>query len=371
MRSVCKLLLAGFLSIATLIAAPMFTVTDLGSLAGPDGFSVAAAVNNLGQVTGFSAVGAEMHAFFWDGAQMVDLGTLGGALSFGYGLNNLGHVTGDSDALNGDILAYIWDGTSMQSIGTLGGVYSSGVGINDSGHATGESDLGDTIDSGTGDTIPGETHAYLWNGTTMQDLGTLGGSYSHGHAINAGGWVTGWSEIACGCSRAFIWDGTQMIDLGTLTGGDESYGYAINDAGHVAGYATDSNFDEHAFYWDGTTMHDLGALDGFESRAFGINNAGQIVGSIDGGRGFYWDGTAMWDLNNLLANQPGWYIFDAQSINESGQIAATGIYIDPNAVSSGAPHALLLTPASEVPEPGTWGMMLGGAAVLAFLKRRR
>ncbi len=349
-----RLLLGAFAVLAPLAAAPMFTVVDLGSLDGPGGFSLATAVNSFGQVTGLSSVNGEVHAFFWDGTQMNDLGHLGGGMSFGWGLNNLGRVAGDSNDANGNTLAFVWNGSTMQSIGTLGGSYSSAIGINDSGHATGESDLSDDVDT--------ETHAFYWNGATMQDLGTLGGTFSHGHAINNAGWVTGWSEIACGCVRAFIWDGTQMVDLGTLTGGDESFGLAINDLGHVAGYATDVNFDEHAFYWDGTTMHDLGALDGYASKAFGINNAGQIVGSIDGSRGFYWDGNAMWDLNDLLGPDSTTYILDAQSINSSGQIAAT-------AMIDGVPHAVLLTPTSEVPEPGTWALMLSATAVLVYRRR--
>ena len=41
-------------------------------------------------------------------------------------------------------------------------------------------------------------HAFLWDGTTMLDFGTLGGAYSHGFAINASGQVTGFSSTADG-----------------------------------------------------------------------------------------------------------------------------------------------------------------------------
>ena len=53
----------------------------------------------------------------------------------------------------------------MQDLGTLGGTYSVGFAINDSGQVTGTADTAD----GAAD------HAFLWDGTTMQDLGTLGG----------------------------------------------------------------------------------------------------------------------------------------------------------------------------------------------------
>ena len=63
------------------------------------------------------------------------------------------------------------------------------------------------------------SHAFLWDGTTMQDLGTLGGSYSGGLAINASGQVTGIATTASDAvTHAFLWDGTTMQDLGTLGG---------------------------------------------------------------------------------------------------------------------------------------------------------
>ena len=52
----------------------------------------------------------------------------------------------------------------------------------------------------------------------MQDLGTLGGSDSFGVAINASGQVTGHADTAGGAAHAFLWDGTTMLDLGTLGG---------------------------------------------------------------------------------------------------------------------------------------------------------
>ncbi len=74
----------------------------------------------------------------------------------------------------------------MQDLGTLGGSYSEGVAINDSGQVTGYADT-------AGDAA---RHAFLWDGTTMQDLGTLGGTRSEGVAINASGQVTGCSVTA-------------------------------------------------------------------------------------------------------------------------------------------------------------------------------
>ena len=72
---------------------------------------------------------------------------------------------------------------------------------------------------------------------TILDLGTLGGTYSHGLAINTAGQVTGNASLPGDSSiHAFRSDGTTMTDLGNL-GGASSYSAAINTAGQVTGYA--------------------------------------------------------------------------------------------------------------------------------------
>ena len=88
--------------------------------------------------------------------------------SFGYAINDAGWVTGDVTPALGEVAvhAFVWNGKTMRDLGTLGGEFSNGSAINNAGSVTGSST-----------TATGEFHAFLWDGKTMRDLGTLGGSY--------------------------------------------------------------------------------------------------------------------------------------------------------------------------------------------------
>jgi probable HAF family extracellular repeat protein len=173
----------------------------------------------------------------------------------------------------------------MQDLGTLDGDTSFGLAINDSAEVTG---YFCTTGPGSGSNCGTPPHAFLYNGTTMQDLGTLGGNVSEGEAINNNGEVAGWSSIdSNGPVHAFLYNGTTMQDLGTL-GGPESFGYGINDLGDVVGWSQtgDPSDPDHIFLYKDGTMFDVSKLivptDPLFgkvklSSATGINNTGQIV----------------------------------------------------------------------------------------------
>src|SRR5205085_3220595 len=108
--------------------------------------------------------------------------------------------------------------------------------------------------------------------------------------------------------HSFLYSGGTMTDLGFNTA------YGINNAGQVVGSAFGSySINVHAFISSGGQMTDLGTLDGGvgESQAYGINNAGQVVGFTatyaDGyAHPFLWtQGQGMIDLGLLPGGNQG------------------------------------------------------------------
>jgi probable HAF family extracellular repeat protein len=106
---------------------------------------------------------------------------------------------------------------------------------------------------------------------------------SEAYGINAAGQMVGGYRNSSGQERAFLWDGTTMQDLGTL-GGQGALATASSATGQAVGCAQTSTGAWHPFLYQNGTMHDLGLPPGLtQACAYSVNQHGQIVGGDDVG----------------------------------------------------------------------------------------
>jgi probable HAF family extracellular repeat protein len=226
---------------------------DLGTLGGTD--SAAFYINERGQIAGWSFTNTTVNPttgtptvapFLWENGKMLDLGTLGGTFGAANALNNRGQVAGFSD-LSEDSTEhpFLWsEREGMKDLGTLGGTFGHANYINDAGEVVGTA-------TPTGDPFG---RAFLWCNGVMTDLGTLGTDPdSEAYAVNLKGQVVGITGVFGVVDHlAFLWeDGGPMVDLNTLIPPTPSlqltHALYINDRGEIAAEGNFTNGDFHAF----------------------------------------------------------------------------------------------------------------------------
>lgn len=330
------------------ICSPIYTATELDIWSG-------AAINSSGEVAGFNYPYVNVsHTVIWNSSGVADLG-VGGVQSEAQGINDLGAVVGSS-GFGQQEHAALWQSGNLVDLGTLGGPFSIAQDINNIGQIVGAAEN------------TGLPHAFLYTNGTMQDLGTLGGDYSFANSVNDSGDVVGWSWEADtgGAHHPFLYSGGVMVDLGSGVGTGSANG--INNAGEIVG-----DLQGEATLWYNGTATSLGLLGGTTSGASAINNYGEIVGSAQtasGNRAFVYVDGVMYDLNSLITGVSGVMFDSASAVNDSGQIVVDAVR-ESDGQSLGA---FLLTPTSATPEPATGLTLTGSMAVFflaGFIRRQR
>jgi probable HAF family extracellular repeat protein len=213
-----------------------YTVVQLGTLGGSE--SRAYDVNDTNQVVGWSSnAGAQDRAFLWedvngndlsDAGEMIDLGTLGGGGSRALAVNNAGQVVGSADTATGELRAFLWQDLNGNRV----------------------SDPGEMLNLGTHDGLASASEAF---------------------GVNALGWVVGWSYYRVDPSDPGS-DGGQHAFLIVPDMSD-------SDGDGNPWFAADADGGNALMIDLGTLPTQPGAGNTDQSLAWGVNNAGDVVGS--------------------------------------------------------------------------------------------
>jgi probable HAF family extracellular repeat protein len=315
---------------------------------------------------------------------VIDLGTLGGAYSTGFGINNAGDVAGQAATpaqTDGfAATAFLWTRQKgMRGLGVLGPPFfpacptcnSDAAALGAGGEVAGGSEIA-TLDPHGEDfgqfEPPNPTHrvmrAVVWRNGVMIALPNLpAGHNANVFWVNNPGEISGVAENGTsdpGCSTAtpfqvyrfqpVIWgpNGAIRRVLSPLVsrGDTVAYAFTINDHGQVVGasglcsttglppFAINNTTASHAVLWDKDgSVTDLGSLGGAANIANSINNHGAVVGTSpspsDGTiHAFLWTRqTGMADYGafpGAVATIPGC----CHTINDRGEIV--GFSIEPD-----------------------------------------
>lgn len=369
-----SILLFGLIGLMPRVSLAQYVFFPMENLSGSPN-AQAAGINSAGQIVG--TAGRAFRLFYPQPitpSTSLGLPSFQGTpiTSFGVAINDTGHVAATVSGTNligGTIFrSYLVPANGTMStateVGSLGGQVTLATAINSSQQIAGTSAL-----------LSGADRAFRWTpGSGITDLGAMGGTRSSANDIDDAGRVVGTVTLPGGQVSAFRTQPNQPIQpgdlLGTL-GGTFSFGQAINSAGQVAGYsAFDASgatrlFRTAPFAAINPATDGLTAFAGVtDANVHDMNSHGDLVGQAFTGstpRAFIVDrsGTSLIDLNTVTGLGPEWILTAATGINDNGMITGFAERIGEN-----TSHAYVLIP---IPEPAT---LIAFVACVPVMRRR-
>ncbi len=219
-------------------------VEDLGTLGG--GSSVAAAINDRGDVVGSSQVipGGRSTPFLWTESEgMREIFDCDGPSGIGTGINNAREVVGSCTHSTGTH-AFFWsEATGRIDFPGAGFTSTSAIAINDRGEVAGQATTQDP-------TFRVVTFKWTPRAHRVVYLRELGEFFDVVSDINRFGWVTGSAVGAAEFRQATVWLKPRLGFLVDPALGLYSTTSELNDLGSIAGTIDVGTRDFRAVLWD-------------------------------------------------------------------------------------------------------------------------
>ncbi|WP_187415205.1 hypothetical protein [Nonomuraea sp. PA05] len=249
-----------------------------------------------GQAAGAGPAVADGCPATTDQWEVTDLGVTGYALD----INDSGQIAGSSVSATGEQRATVWDGAQVIDLGSLGGGHASANALDEDGNVVGNSY-----------TATEKGHAFHWRAGTMTDLGVFGGIPTRVRDVSAGVIVGEYRHLLPnGTARyqAFRIHNGVRTDLAAVSGSNAA---AVNPAGQIAGTqrlleppGPASQRTHRAFLWEDGVITELGTLGGQWSQAEAVNGDGHIVGQSALGADGVLAGGYIWSAEEGMRRLP-------------------------------------------------------------------
>jgi probable HAF family extracellular repeat protein len=136
--------------------------------------------------------------------------------------------------------------------------------------------------------------------------------------------VAGWCLIGVARQAGASVMSFSLVDLGRLDGAAEASSWGIDASGRVAGYAATSTalferaVSDHAVVWSGGSATDLASAPASGGgRALGLTSDGDVVGYGSNGG---WTQALLWHNNSVISLLPALVEGAAYGVNDAGQV---------------------------------------------------
>lgn len=317
------------LAIAASSHAAEFEVIQIGNYPGSN-FSFAAAINNSGQVVGYSMAGPLAQGWRWSEADaMIPMPHGNGLINetLCYDINESGQITGVART---DEFSYAYrytPGVGYTFLPVPGRAWSHGSALNDRGTVVG------LTESNNNGNLPA-----LWAvGSVGINLPVYNGfGYNTANDINNGGLVAGQLANPSSTHATITAPNGTITDLHGLFPGaiNSSRAYGINDLGHTVGFyfSNDARFFPFVYRPGQMELPEL-PEDTYGCELWSINEDDWSVGSLhlrgtsDTKAGFYFPEGGLQDLNLLIPQGQGWVLESASDVNDHGWIVGKGRFM--------------------------------------------
>ncbi|MEU8364601.1 hypothetical protein AB0C27_52190 [Nonomuraea sp. NPDC048882] len=299
-----------------------------------------------GQAAGAGPAAADGCPAITDQWEVTDLGVTGSALD----INDVGQIAGSSVSATGEQRATVWDGAQVIDLGSLGGGHAYAGALDEDGNVVGSSY-----------TATEKGHAFHWRAGTMTDLGTFGSIPTLVHDVGAGVIVGEYRyRLPDGTARyqAFRIQNGVRTDLAAVAG---SQAAAVNPAGQIAGTqrrleppGPASLRTHQAFLWEDGVITELGTLGGQWSQAEGINGDGDIVGQSALGADGVLAGGYIWSAEEGMRRLPdAGGLAAPKAVNDDDVIAGTHTCTEAGTVAHAAVWTGPDAAPALLPDPAT------------------